>query len=302
VLGFALAKRAKGLRADGKADIARYRYSMAADQATDGKKASELGKPQVFRSPVAVGIWWLWLAFVVANLIDLAVQGRDHFSLVAAGILVMTAGVAYVAAQRPRVIAEDDALTISNPLRDHRIPWVNISRVDVSDLLRVHCRLPGPAIAKNEAENGGEDEDGKRGRPGKVISAWAVHYSRRRQYTADVKARRDAMRSAGPRTSRMSGMSQFGIPQSRSSRSESYGSVASQEAEAMKIVRLLNDRVAAAGTGQATDRDETAEPGTILAGYESTGNRATLLTSTWSWRAVAALLVPAVILLICCLV
>ena len=59
---------------------------------------------QTFRSPTAVIIWWVWLLFAAANLIDLAVQGRDHESLVAAAILVMATGVAYVTAQRPRII------------------------------------------------------------------------------------------------------------------------------------------------------------------------------------------------------
>ena len=36
---------------------------------------------QTFRSPVAVVIWWLWVLFAVGNLIDLAVQGRDHGTL-----------------------------------------------------------------------------------------------------------------------------------------------------------------------------------------------------------------------------
>ena len=118
---------------------------MAAEQATDGKAASGVGKPQVFRSPTAVIVWVVWLIFTVANYIDLAVQGHDHTALVAAAILLMITGVAYVTAQRPRLIAGDDVLTVRNPLRDHRIPWRNILRVDVSDLLRVHCRLPGPA-------------------------------------------------------------------------------------------------------------------------------------------------------------
>jgi hypothetical protein len=272
---------------------------MAADQVTDGKAAPEVGKPQVFRSPTAILLWWVWILFAVANLIDLAVQGRDHTSLVAAGILVLGTGVAYVAAQRPRVIVEEEELTVRNPLRDHRIPWVNISRVDVADLLRVHCRLPGPA------EPGTGPNVGKKS---KVISAWAVHYSRRRQYSAEVKARRDAMRAAGPRPRRTVGMSQFGIPQSgSSSRTPGYGRAnqPGAEAEAMKIVQVLNDRVAAAALENPAGPG-TAGQETILAEYESIGldrtADATLLTSTWSWRAIAALVVPAVILLVCCLV
>jgi hypothetical protein len=277
------------VRAGGKAREARYRYCMAADQATDGKAAAEVGKPQVFRSPTAVVVWIVWLLFAVANLIDLAVQGRDHISLVAAGILVMGTGVAYVAAQRPRLIVEDDALTVRNPLRDHRIPWPSISRVDVADLLRVHLKPPTGVGSETGAKKA------------KIITAWAVHYSRRRQISAEVKARRDAMRQASPRGARRTGqfgMSQFGIPQSRSSSVASYGSATQTEPEALKVLRLLNDRVAAAGIEEASNRDTDQD--TILAEYGVSGGP--LLTSTWNSRAILALVIPAVILLICCLV
>ena len=70
------------------------------------KRAEATGGPQVFRSPTAVIVWWVWLLFAGANLIDLAVQGREHLSLVAAAILVLVTGIAYVTAQRPRVIAD----------------------------------------------------------------------------------------------------------------------------------------------------------------------------------------------------
>jgi PH (Pleckstrin Homology) domain-containing protein len=297
------------MAAGGKAWSARYLYCMAADQATGPKTASGTNKPQVFRSPTAILVWVVWLLFAVANLIDLAVQGRDHTSVVAAGILVMVTGVAYVAAQRPRVIAADDALTVRNPLLDHRIPWTHISRVDVSDLLRVHCRL------------GGET---------KVVTAWAVHYSRRRQYSAEAKARRDSLRAAGPRSPRMSSMSQFGIPQSRGVRSPAYGTASQQEVEALKIVRLLNERVSAAGIERATQTSQGTIPADGSAEYSAdrAADRAAhqgadrgpgqeigqvadrsvpadgtpLLTSTWSRRAIAALVIPAVILLICCLI
>jgi Bacterial PH domain len=291
----------------GKPGTARYLYCMAAEQATDGKAASGVGKPQVFRSTTAVIVWGLWLLFAVANLIDLAVQGRDHASVVAAGILVMITGVAYVAAQRPRIIAADDTLTIRNPLVDHRIPWANVARVDVSDLLRVHCRLPGRA--EENAGTGGK-------KTSKVISAWAVHYSRRRQYSADVKARRDAMRSS-PRGGRAYGArSQFGIPQPRNRQPSSYGTTTVRpEPEALKVVQLLNDRIAAARAERDTGSD------TILAGYDSAGydgagydsadyasagrraaDGGVLMTNTWSWRAIVALVIPAVILLVCCLI
>jgi hypothetical protein len=253
---------------------------MAADQVTDGKTAPGVGKPQVFRSPIAILVWWVWVLFAVGNLVDLAVQGRDHASVVAAGILVLITGVAYVTAQRPRVIVSDDELTVRNPLRDHRIPWRNIARVNVADLLRIQIRAPGPARTL-------QDEPDKSGK-GKVIMAWAVHYSRRRQYSAEVKARRAALR-ATPRR-RMGGTSQFGIPQSRSTSYATNYAAPTQEAEALKIVRLLNDRATAAGIEQASEDGDIRYVGQPL------------LTSAWSWPAIAALLVPALLLLIICLI
>src|SRR5271170_4702709 len=93
------------------------------------KRADATSGPQTFRSPTAVVIWWVWLLFAVANLIDLAVQGRDHLSLVAAAILVMATGVAYVTGQRPRIIADQAGVTVLNPLRDHHVGWANVTKV-----------------------------------------------------------------------------------------------------------------------------------------------------------------------------
>ena len=121
----------------------------------------------------------MWLLFAVGNWIDLAIQGRDHMSAVAAAILLLATGVAYVTAQRPRIIADDAGMTIRNPLRDHRIGWTGVARVDLADVLRVHYEW---------------------GQHRKVISAWAVHYSRRRQLAGETRAR-SAARPGGRRPS-----------------------------------------------------------------------------------------------------
>jgi len=231
-------------------------------------------KPQTFRSPTAFVVWVVWLLFAVGNWIDLAVQGRDHASVVAAAILLLATGVAYVTAQRPRVLVDDAGLTIKNPVRDHRISWAAVTDVDLMDLLRVHCTL---------------------GERKKKISAWAVHYSRRRQLSADVKERRAAARTAGGGRSSWFG----GLP--AASRSLSYGAPApaagrasarsaTSEADVKVIVRLINERATAA----RAEALWTATPTTDAPAADSTK----LLTSTWSSTAIAALLIPALILLI----
>jgi hypothetical protein len=135
-----------------------------------------------FRSPFAVAIWWVWLVFALANLIDLAVQGRDHFSVVAAFILVLVTGVVYATAHRPRIIAGDDRLTIVNPVREHQIGWAAVTAVEATDLVRVRCEWPLLPV--------GADQPAPDGRGSRVIYSWAVGSSRRRQTAAELRATR----------------------------------------------------------------------------------------------------------------
>ena len=258
-------------------------------------------KPQIFRSPTAVVVWVVWLLFAVGNWIDLAVQGRDHLSVVAAAVLLLATGVAYVTAQRPRIIADDAGVTVRNPLRDHRIGWAGVAEVDLVDLLRVHCAWGGPpGAAPADREHH------------KVISAWAIHYSRRRQFAAEAKARRGARRSA----------SAFPVGFGRS-----YGSAtpASEPASApsprpmprgsSSCCKRAPPPPAPKPSGPTAPSRSPAPhphpaphpspppepaPGTTTA--VATTGWTEPLTSTWSRRALAALLIPALILLIVVLI
>jgi len=214
--------------------------------------ANAQGNVLTFRSPTAVVIWVGWLLFAAANGIDLAVQGRDHTSVVAAALLLLATGIAYVTAQRPRIIAGDAGVTVKNPLRDHRIGWASVAEVDLAELLRVHCDL-GPGAA-----------GGQKG--SKVISSWAVHHSRRRQLAAEVRSRRAP-------TPQRSSLRPYG---------RAAGSASAEEADAEMIVRLLSERA-------------TAAPAPADAGWLEP------LKSTWSRPAIAAVLVPALVLLVVCL-
>jgi Bacterial PH domain len=272
-------------------------------------------KPQIFRSPTAVVVWVVWLLFAVGNWIDLAVQGRDHLSVVAAAVLLLATGAAYVTAQRPRIIADDAGVTVRNPLRDHRIGWAGVAEIDLVDLLRVHCAWGGPpGAAPAEREHH------------KVISVWAIHYSRRRQFAAEARARRGARRSASAVP--------VGFGRSYGSAAPAREPASASQADAERIVKLLQARATAAraeavwadGTvenagahpADGTDGAEpapdtasaTASAATASAATASAAATTTVaatgwtepLTSTWSRRALAALLIPALILLIVVLI
>jgi Bacterial PH domain len=237
------------------------------------------GKPQVFRSVGGLIMWWGWLLFAVANLIDLAVQGRDHLSAVVAAALVLGTGIGYVAGWQPRVIVRSDGVLIRNPLREHQIPWSAITRADIADVLRIHL-APGAAGGK------------------KAITAWAIHYSRRRQLTAETRARRSAVR-ASRGGGNFGGFDSRSLPYGRGRQGGGYGyglslsapasanpnSIGSAEAEAEKLARILNDRAEAAGierASTATGTEPAVEP----------------VRSSWSMREIAVIAIPALILLI----
>ncbi|HWG01759.1 MAG TPA: PH domain-containing protein [Trebonia sp.] len=228
------------------------------DQAAAGTRPEDTR--QVFRSSVVRAVWWVWVAFAVANLIDLAVQGRDHISLVAALILILITGVMYVAAWRPRIIADDAALTIVNPLRDHRIGWAAVSGVDMREMLRVRCEWAG----------------GQR-----TVYAWAINTSRRRQVTAQLRADRRARPRRGGFGSGAGGGLHGGLGSGYDAPADGFGAPRPAPAtrpdpnEAGHVVAALNAHADEAPAASA------ARP-----------------LSTWRWQAFAAIGVPALALVI----
>ena len=156
-------------------------------------RQAEPARRQVFRSPIAAVVWWIWVLFAVGNLIDLAVQGRDHLSAVAACTLLIITGIVYATAQRPRIIADDDGLTIVNPVRETRVGWPAVVGFDSTELLRVRCRwTAGDGTQSNT----------------RAFYAWAAHSSRRRKLAEEMRAQRRS-RGGSARGARFGG---FGAP------------------------------------------------------------------------------------------
>lgn len=118
------------------------------------------GGQQVFRLPGPVVVWWIWVVFLAANLIDLAVSGRDWDSLVVFWVLALVTGCVYALAYRPRVVTDADGVTVLNPFRDHRVPWGGVNSVKVGESVQLRCARP----------------DGQRE---KTVHSWALYASRR---------------------------------------------------------------------------------------------------------------------------
>jgi Bacterial PH domain len=113
--------------------------SAASDTSRPGGFAPASKAREVFRLASPVVLWWVWVAFAVANVADFAIQGASaRFAIVVSAILATVTGLAYALAWRPRVIADQAGLVIENPFRDHHVPWGAIQTVDTGDWVQVH--------------------------------------------------------------------------------------------------------------------------------------------------------------------
>jgi hypothetical protein len=218
-----------------------------------GAAGQASARRQTFRSPIPVVIWWVWALFAAGNLIDLAVQGRDHRSVVAAFILLLITGAIYTIAQRPRIVADGAGLTIMNPLRDHRIGWAAVAGIDAIEMLRVRCEWP---------LDGAAGDTGQR-----VLYSWAVHSSHRKRVAAELRAQRRAGRggAAGP-------FAAFSPPENQEPPPPAVP-------DAGLVVAVL--------TRLAEESRAVTPP-----------QRAVPPLSSWAWPAIAAIVVPALALLV----
>jgi hypothetical protein len=106
-------------------------------------------KPTVFRSVGAYVAGWVWMVAAALNLADVAFRGRDLAAVIAAAVLLTGCGIAYVFGLRPAIVADETGVRLRNPLRDVRIPWPALRRVEAAETLRFHCVAEGgPWTAK----------------------------------------------------------------------------------------------------------------------------------------------------------
>ena len=129
------------------------------------------GEQKTFRLPGASVAWWAWLIFAFACLVDILVSGRSHLAADIAVTLVFITGLVYACALWPRVVTDSTAITVRNPLRDHRIPWGSVAAVDLRESVQVHCV---------------RDPDAKRG---KIVYSWALYAHRRNRMRQQLVVR-----------------------------------------------------------------------------------------------------------------
>jgi Bacterial PH domain len=198
-----------------------------------GVRTTDTGvRTEVFRLAPPLVFWWVWVAFVLANVIDFAVHpGQARFLEVVCAILASGTGLAYALALRPRVLADQAGITVLNPFSTHHLPWSAVRSADVAEWVRVHY---------------GKD---------KTIGCWAL--------VASARGRRLAGRPEMPGR----------LPEE----ARRLTSLSSTQAIATRLNALARKARASAD------------------GHDGDGDA---VTSRWSWPAIAAVVIPAVGLLI----
>ena len=122
---------------------------------------------ETYRLAPPVVLWWVWLAFVAANVADWAVQGTSAgLALTAGAVMLAVTGAVYALALRPRVVADEDGIAVLNPFRDHRVPWTAVRDVDTTEWVLI--RAAGD----------------------KTICCWALYVSARSRRAANAQPRK----------------------------------------------------------------------------------------------------------------
>jgi Bacterial PH domain len=234
---------------------------------------------EVFRLAPPVVLWWVWLAFVAANVADFAVQGVHGASarsvLVVAAILATVTGLTYALALRPRVIADQAGLTITNPFRDHHVPWGAIQMVAADDWVRVYYAPDQDAAGVQSSANA------------KSIACWALYVS--------VRAKRKEARPPRPQGGSLPSLLGFQGLSRRASlpagldEEPGYGQGSRLPEQAKYLASLPVTRAMAVRLDTRADKERaraapSAPPGPV--------------TARWAWIPLAAVAVPALALLI----
>jgi hypothetical protein len=243
---------------------------------------------ETFRLAPPVVFWWVWVAFVVANVADYAAQGLPPARLgsVVASVLLLVTGLAFTLALRPKVIAGDEGITVVNPYRTHVIPWRLITLVDTGEWVQVHYTAAG-AEPTGSGRGFAAAPGGAAGSAGaRKVDCWALYVSvrARRKIAAGPPRPRDPL-AAGS----LGLLGRVGRAARTRDELANPGYTSPRLPDEAKYLALLPPAKAMAVSLDARADRERAR--------RDTGDTPPSVTVTWSWPALGAVVLPAVILL-----
>ncbi|HWF81841.1 MAG TPA: PH domain-containing protein [Streptosporangiaceae bacterium] len=259
---------------------------------TSAGKITQDGK-RIFRMTPPLVIWWLWVGLVVFSVADLLIQGHRLVPLgYAFGGLALT-GVVFACTAWPRVIADEAGIRVLNPFRVFTIPWGAVHGIYLADSVEVQCARRPP-------------------RKDKTVYSWALSSPRRARARAHLRA---WQWDQGKRN-RPAGYNQ--LPQSAQSLVKMTTAeimarelaALSDEARFKSVVEDVDIDVDSIRQDDVGGRRDTASRDTVRAAgsadspassavpADQVSSPAEMVSSTWAWPPVLAILVPAVGLII----
>jgi len=228
---------------------------MSSPQAATGVKSvwkTDAAGRTTFRLNAPLVLWWCWVVFAVANLVDLAVQSRDWFSLEITGALLVVTGFMYACALRPVVISDGSGLTVRNPFREYQVPWGRVAGVFLGDSVEISYEQP-PAEPK-------------------TIYSWALYSPRR------ARARAELRMATGMRRS------QYNQRQQRKYQVDPSASYGKAPPQAREMSRQHPSHVMAGELGRRWNEAQAAGAGAGVT--EGT------VVARWAWWPIAGVVVP----------
>ena len=235
------------------------------------------GGPAVFRHPAPLVLWWAWAVFALVNIGYLIADGLTIHTVRAIAVLLAVSGVMYACTLHSRVEATEGGVTIYNPLRQHYAPWTAVTDVRLGQSVEFACVRSSPTAGKPM-----------------TIYSWALYSSSR------ARARTEMHRN-------MFGRGQRGI----SARAPAEAAALARQHPSQLMADELGRRAATAQGPAAQDsaaqdpaaRDTAGgDPAVQDASAVGRAPTAAGLRSSVSWQPVAAILVPALLVLVAFLV
>jgi len=249
---------------------------------------------ETLRLAPPVILWWVWLAFVAVNVADYAIQGLPPARLgtVVGAVVLFVTGLAFTLALRPRVIAAGDGITVLNPFRTHFVPWRLITLVDTGEWVQVHYTTAagagdgagaGEAAGGAAAAGGGASSAG-----GKTVHCWALYVSTRARRKIAAGPGRGIQR---PRAQR--GLFGAGLGRAGYGWGADAGTSATSRLpeEARYLASLPPAKAMAVRLDTRADRERARADNSKNSPSPSPYAR-------WSWSALAAVVIPALFLLV----
>jgi hypothetical protein len=228
-------------------------------------------------------VWWTWVALAVLSVGDLTIQGHDYLSLkFALGLLAVT-GLVFACTLWPRVIADEDGITVQNPLRRFRIPWGAVCGIFLADSVEIQCA------------RGPQKKD-------KTVYTWALSSARRGRAKARLHGWQweHGKRSTPSSYGQLPGQAKELVKMTQTEVMAREMAKMSEEAKA-RIGQGVHDHQGKSGFGEAS-LDGVSPNGAGAAEVSAHGpagvagatESAEVITSTWSWPAIAAILAPGI--------